>query len=364
MTIDEEIPAGELRNRPAFRGSRALTLLGRVGDPEKHSLDYLLKKAISEGEKFRQWRVSGEPLDNIRFFQRIDDQLIPILEAPEASVSGSFDIRLRIRMIEKSQFEIWKCDESRRRLFPLYRLALRDLLEIRNTVFEQRLSEKIKLKVTANRENDFVSLRVKTRDATVAGCPERPSMIDRLAPVGIFLRRLLRPEGALALSALLISVLMASDPLTGLRELNLSGVFSEMRMPLIEAAAAAKISKPPVENPNDKAARVLKDSVSKPASKPAGRAAEKDRNPVGPDVEGIEPGPGDEKVAANFHQFRDEASLPVRERIVKPSVDEAPGKVENPTRPRLVETPVFPRYFPDEGNQLEPQKTRGKGTNG
>jgi hypothetical protein len=98
--------------RSSFSTVTLRELLGSNGEKEGASLDDLLEKVISAGEKFVKWKESGEALRMTRFFHKIDGQMFPIERFSQLSCLGFFGIVLNVEMQNDSQFEIWECNEE------------------------------------------------------------------------------------------------------------------------------------------------------------------------------------------------------------------------------------------------------------
>lgn len=135
-----------------------------IGDLKRNPLDQLLRKAVIEADRFGTWKNSGEPLNNIRFFHKINDKYVPVVQQYQMSFFYVLKNVVRIRMIGDSQFEVWECDENDDRLFPLYRLPASEIYEGRGLFVGEKLRDNCALRIKASKSGDIAAFTFSISD--------------------------------------------------------------------------------------------------------------------------------------------------------------------------------------------------------
>jgi hypothetical protein len=156
--------------------------LSLVADTKKHSLSETIDTIIDEEEKFIEWKNSGETLDNIRLFHKVNGELIPIIQQYQISYTDSQEDTVELEIIEDSQFEIWQCDENRKRRFPLYRVPLSAVYQESKFYKEERLyigdqlRNNFSLKIQARKENSSIFFTF-----SVSKLEEETSFVEKIS---------------------------------------------------------------------------------------------------------------------------------------------------------------------------------------
>lgn len=141
-------------------GVSVYELLGGVGEKSSISLDDLIAKSIYDGERFKRWQASGEPLRRTRFFHKVNGDLLPIEDGSASSNWGFFGIVSRVEMRDDSQLEIWECRDSGEPEFPVFKMPFSRVGNRREFNAIENLSPDISLILKARAREMSVDFKV------------------------------------------------------------------------------------------------------------------------------------------------------------------------------------------------------------
>lgn len=180
---DSEFNADRIDNLiPSARRTRIFDLLNLVDDLQTNSLDDVLEKAIDEGNKFLEWKKSKKDLENIQIFQKTGNEFKHISQHERLSASQSLEMTIKLKAQIDSQFEIWECDKSSSRLFPLYRIPFSKIAEGAELLINEPLRKDFLLNIEVKREEKFLFFKIamdKLHQEQEVGS------IERIRPIGI-----------------------------------------------------------------------------------------------------------------------------------------------------------------------------------
>lgn len=147
-------------SKASLGGVSVYELLGGVGEKSFVSLDDLIAKSIYEGERFKRWQASGEPLRRTRFFHKVNGDLLPIENGSASSNWGFFGIVSRVEMRDDSQLEIWECRDSGEPEFPVFKMPFSRVGDRREFNAVENLSPDISLILKARARKMSVDFKV------------------------------------------------------------------------------------------------------------------------------------------------------------------------------------------------------------
>lgn len=127
-----------------------------VGDSDKDSLEDILDNAITQGERFIEWKNSDRPLNNIQIFHKIDGELEPY-KPSRSSFFKSFESAGNFEIKENSQLEIWECDKIGERYFPLQRIPLSKFCDGEKAFINEELRDRCLLRMKLHRQGSSIS---------------------------------------------------------------------------------------------------------------------------------------------------------------------------------------------------------------
>jgi hypothetical protein len=178
MPRDEKIPKLDERTEIMIRNcekveAEIFELFGeirKVASPHRNSLEDTVKRAIGEGRRFKQWQMSGRPLDNVRLFQNKEGELLPagkfrFIRFPVLSL---FRKKIGAVGLDGSRIEIWNCDTDDKPIFPLSRIALPDIAETGPIRIEEPLRNDLSLNLEIWRSGLDVFIRAGLKNPVSA----------------------------------------------------------------------------------------------------------------------------------------------------------------------------------------------------